>query len=209
MRGITVFIAIALLSSSLFGQKRVSQFRFSYGKAITWNNDSIAPFKVYGKFIQMDKIYEIPGKKKNELFNSAIDYFTSKYGYVQDLFKSLDLEAGKAATSFKMTGEYYGRKYEISESWFFYAKDGKLRIVCSINHLTFGIIEVNSLFSKDEELIMIDGDAIELYPLAPPKKKKPNFWECAAAEILRKEMTDAQIVASEILESVENTNSDW
>lgn len=181
-------------------------------KTISWNNDSIAPFKVVGTSIQAVQIHDLPGKSKDDIYNAVIDLVSAKLVMLPDLILDKDRNGGRVTAAWSEKVQIPS-EYTISKSVAVDIKDGKIRIAVSLNRLRLALadkIGIGSMRSSNPgEKDWYDMVLAECYPLAAPRKKKANYWENSCIKILRKEMAEQLSFASEILESVENTNSDW
>ena len=210
MKKVFTILAIFLfVSMSVLGQKYKTPYNLGRSKTVSWTNDSIAPFKIAGSFIQFEQSVDVSGKTKDMIYDAAWDYLTKRYGSYPDSFKEKDREAGRISASAVIHKELNKKEYDISRAVSVYVKDEKMRVIVSLNHLVFGIVDISTAPWNKEERFVIDKDIAKCYPLSEPERKKPNFWENYTIKILRVEIAEAQLVMSEILESVAGKNSDW
>lgn len=179
-------------------------------KAVLWTADSTAPFKVVGKSLQAVEIFDVPGKTKNELYNSVIDYFSNRYGQYLELFKDKDRESGRIAVAWTHDTDYIGVAYQISKSMMVDVKDEKIRITTNLNHLRFGVADyLEQKFNKRISVDLFDKDIADCYPLVPPAKKRPNDPEKKYKKVIAQELARAKEVTKELVEYVSKPSEDW
>lgn len=207
-----LFLVLTICPICLYGQRTQLQNNVSRPNAITWNNDSIAPFKVVGTSIQAIQIYDLPGKSKDEIYNAVIDLVSAKLVVLPDLILDKDRAGGRVAAAWSEK-VLYPLEYTISKSVAIDIKEEKIRIMVSLNRLRLlladklgiGTLRSSSPGEKDWYDMVIS----ECYPIASPRRKKPNYWENSCIKILRKEMAEQMKFAADLLESAKNRNDDW
>ena len=212
MKRLIISVIILMLALSLQAQYRPAGSNYTPSeKAVLWTADSTAPFKVVGKSLQAVEVFEIPGKTKNEIYNLVIEYFANRFGHIPEFFKDKDRESGRISVAWNQQNpEYY--RCTVSRSMIIEAKDGKIRITTSLNRL-----RVNDIADKlsvrtsarTAEEYFADLDVASCYPLVPPQKKRPNFWERYHKKVLTWEIKEAKAVTKELVEYVSKPSEDW
>ena len=213
MRRIALIVLLIGMPIISYGQHRTQiSYDVPSSTTISWNNDSIAPFKVVGTSIRAAQIHDLPGKSKDEIYNAAIDLISAKLVMLPDLILDKDRNSGRITAAWSEKVQLPS-EYTISKSVAVDMKDGKIRITVSLNRLRLALadkIGIGSMRSSTPgEKDWYDMVISESYPLAAPRKKKANYWENSCIKILRKEMAEQLSFASEILESAESKNNDW
>lgn len=211
MKRLVISLIILMFALSLQAQYRPAGSNYTPSeKTVLWTADSTAPFKVVGKSLQAVEVFDIPGKTKNELYNSVIDYFSNRYGHYLELFKDKDRESGRISVAWNQQNPEHD--CTVSRSVIIETKEGKIRITTSLNRLRVNDV-ADKLFGKTSAITakeyFADLDIASCYPLVPPQKKRPNYWERYHKKVLTWEIKEAKAVTKELVEYVSKPSEDW
>lgn len=209
MKKVFLFLVLAICPIFFYGQHRVQiSYDIPEPEIVSWNSDSIAPFKIVDGYLQRVDVLQCPGKSKDEIYNGVFSYIANWIGTLNDFVQDKDRSAGKITVSWKHNGNAKNGwlKYICSRVMTIEAKDGKMRVISNLHTLDVGVTTNPYTGAKTSNL---SGAIAELYPIAHSKRKKPNYYEKLIPQILRLEFADVELLKSGILESVSRENDDW
>ena len=202
MKKVFLFLVLAICPIFFYGQHRVQiSYDIPEPDIVSWNSDSIAPFKIVDGYLQRVDVLQCPGKSKDEIFNGVFSFIVNRVGNLKNFVQDKDREAGKITVSWINAGllptsKITALSYDCSRVMTIEVKEGRMRIISNMHKLKFTA-------SGPEYTI------VEAYPLSPPRKKKPNYFEKRLPRIILLEMLDIELLIHDILESVSRETDDW
>lgn len=202
MKKIAWIAFLICLSVFSYGQHRVQiSYDLPETEILSWNADSIAPYKIIDGYLQKVDVYQCPGKSKDEIYNGVFAYLANVLGNMKKYVQDKDREAGKITVSWVQpgitpTGKFLRVPYDCSHVMIVETKEGRIRITHNLHTLIYG----GGYFEKP---------ITECYPITPPRRKRPNNWEKHFPDMIRLEMAANEVLNQRILESISRENDEW